>query len=1744
MKFLKTILLACLATTMIGCVGTVQESKTKENLFDQKSTSTFNFSGLSFAKGIAHDKIEVEFYPADGTNVSYKLYVNDTETPLDIDPQALTPTYGGRFLYTLKNLSPNMIYKLKLSALKADGSKSKNETVLFAQTYDNRVADFQGIKKVSLQPGNTARGIIVEWIPTTMSGLFNAGPFDPIHYEVKVISEVGGVINLNSSTYQGSDLLPPKLIPTPPAQAGPFENPSSITIDNLRPDTTYFVQVRAINLLYDTWKNADPIPVDRERNTKYLSIKTASNTGFYSFDQDNVVLTNPPGFDAFDKINVFWRAASGPFTGYRIFARKYDGLLNAQTDDLLTDAQLNLMTQNLEYESVSSGTTSAIMAGLETDAYYQVKVVLCKVSSCPIDIADANNSIKSTMKSIKVSPTLAPFTGIYDIGNPGQFSDKDVVTLKFDPPIVSAGYANLMEFYCVNPNNLSEMTKFDGTNVISGSGISSCEGLYLEDINPSLSSYRAQKVKGLPINGTNKFCFAATPAILAGVATPIRLPAQDRIVRCSFPEIQPPSNKEFPGLNNSCVISGVTATLSWPLPTAGVYSGFKLFWKEKNSRNYSFPAAVSGSLDYTSSPELGATITTHTLPDLVPGRTYQVGVLATVDMDAPVPDVYSEYNLKVIECAIPLPTAIFNGFSRILALGPKLDGRVPNSSGHLPPVQAQMYEAINQDGIPYEVRTDATGVPSASLNFVAPPGRDYGLDFIGNLDGKKNTEDRSMSRTGIVSLAWEDVTLSSTEAQTMYESNQSATSRSDRPWGYKIYRSSDNKLTWELLSNESSNIYSMNYTYRVRSNSSDIIKRMAFFTDYSVNSLKEFHDSANGRDIERARIYFYRIVPTFDGKPMTVTNGSHNVVRVTLPPPNMALVHRWMANRARCLELGLSPTLGDNYSCKYTGIGATPASLPHRVDETNLDLASDLLVDRYELGCKYTRGDLTVEPKLGASEFRLPPASRRDPNDNNYFPLFDGHSTFDNVISTNVFKGCTGDNSDSRLGDTEDYPSGFEAKYQRFLQGDCVGRHQEQLASSACSAAAFSINNFSNYSYGTPGAGNSSTIPDCSVNPANSPTNAASKYGHQYGPNYSMQSEFLAVFHNAGNRPNRVAPTFGPAPVDVRQAVVKSNGDDIGAVSNCWINLAAIDGSGFMKPRWMNLNERVSFGGSSTRLLDKTVSQLTAIASNGTTLFNGSQDDGTLAEFKVPKSSLRTSNRYRSTTKIAKIMTSNSAKLPPILGIGHDMANTLCEQSYVQVGIGSDTTFIAASAVKAKRSMTRMEFVASASWPETFSDVDISQRENSTSGGSCNNRTKNITGSFLSKGNYLNNSYPRVGSVLTPGPFSALVTGSSEYSLDHQHSAHTEGCISRYGIQDIIGNMAEIGPEYLRCDYSEDQAFVGQVNGTWSPSDIKNKGDSAAQLPISSTEYAQRYDRVLLEGTIGGVTQSFKITFRDSTPPITNARPWVRSTTDSGYCAFTDNNPSRRSGLTNYFRDLNGTWEQLFNPDGTTNPDVLSVTQRHPAALLDWRNGDGRFMDFGPMGLGLPFSTSNGLSLTTGVSKYFNPILGFPLNCNGTSCADSILTQQDNPKISTTPQIPNLTGTDTLPTINNFPIGNSNFTHPGLSTYSSPLAGFDTFVLTAVGPGFRTAITQLEVDDPISMGNPIVSTVPSAAFDIPSTVKVYSVNWEVFRNTVFMVANGGSSNTIGTGRFTADIQPQESHLVNNSVRCAVRINQD
>jgi hypothetical protein len=94
--------------------------------------------------------------------------------------------------------------------------------------------------------------------------------------------------------------------------------------------------------------------------------------------------------------------------------------------------------------------------------------------------------------------------------------------------------------------------------------------------------------------------------------------------------------------------------------------------------------------------------------------------------------------------------------------------------------------------------------------------------------------------------------------------------------------------------------------------------------------------------------YWFKVAGNFNGTDLSFsgTNLPIETVRITLPPNNMSLMHRWIANQEICSLLQKATYPNDNYRCDYNGLAST---------NNYYDMGQDLLVDRFELGCNFSQ---------------------------------------------------------------------------------------------------------------------------------------------------------------------------------------------------------------------------------------------------------------------------------------------------------------------------------------------------------------------------------------------------------------------------------------------------------------------------------------------------------------------------------------------------------------------------------------------------------------------------------------------------------------------------------------------------------------------------------------------------------------------------------------------------------------------
>lgn len=1719
-----------IALSLLSCVGTVSDKNAKDSKVQSTTSSNAaaSFEGLQSINPISHDKVELFFLPASGdpANLTYEIYINNSPIPVKIGGRSLSTNASGLYYFAVTGLSLQTLYNFNMrvieagsetQALQLDPSKSMS-----AMTYANETADFMGASSLQLGAGETGKNTVTaKWVPATITGTnLNPKPRDPVAYEIIYISQLGGIANLNNPNYHGTDrvvIQTPSSIGSPPA----LDKDREYTITGLNADTTYYVQVRAIHKAYYDYVSVDPL-YKRELNTHFLKIKTLASGALFDFNSSLVYLTNPDGENGLTNLDVSWIPASGEFNHYRVCYKQVATALGPEpVVDYLQDADLDLILNNTAAcLQKPSSTTNVRLGGLTSYAYYQVKVLACKNIAC-----DSTNRIKSDLTQKRIITNIAPFTGILSIQNPSDDTKLKEITINFDAPVISTGYLNRFKLYCYNSvtdTNPAELALDGSTSAATGK--TNCDGIKSMTTMPAtLADYASLDniVLELPvINGSARYCFSLLPSIYSIYLNQEN--KQNAIIKCFTPEIKTPNILQFPGRDNLCSVSDKSISITWPTPTGGLYSKYMVLYREKTlpSDLFNFPKATSDYLAnktnnsllsvYKSIDNLDKTTLTYTINSLVPGRSYSIGVLTYLEDGSN--KVFSQFNLNIGDCTLPLPSPTFNEWVDIFAIGPKEDGLTPPKSDGVTPAAnlgARNYilETLDDDAIPVEIATLLNKIDPDTTNTMANA-RLGSLTFngaYGARDAKDTNPVHQYSNSGIIRFGWKDVTFyAGTETLNSYITNPAVeltpAIKSSRKFGYKVYRSEDNQLTWVDMTKKSTLnkfqsttneglVHPSSFSWRARNNATPVSENIIFFTDYSVKF------SGIDGEIDRARTYWYKIVPVFDGKELaysTTGNTSHNIIRVTLPPRNMALVHRMIANRTLCLEMNktINKTSGNYYSCNYNGLGASGLQTPWTVSNTVYDLGGDLLVDRFELSCPFSRGD--VNGVNSDSEY------------DQIKTVFKGASKYGNN-----FKGCYNETSALYEPNQGTNPTAANYLYGQVIPGDCFGRDAGVLASPIATACADPTKG-DTQAYNYPGADGRDNKAFCTDPTFNGPnfSNMADPTSQISAMNFLFptQSEYAAVYYmRSGYRHgNDSSGVPGKMPGGTGQTLTYNINT---RQNSCSVNLGYTTSIGEYRPRWIPVNSlfgRLKNGASaSITLYNKTIGQ---IRSN-TDLYDGSS-------VKAPTSDLLNANRMTTNSTLIRVATSNSAKLPPLDGMSQtDLYNT-CATYKVQVGVETTAKgFVALDSVQSKRLMRKKESIVAAAWPSQYDNTKVTNIENGlyTEGAinnSCNSFQKpssNGTGSY-SKTQLITPLFPQ-DSKTNP----LFMEGSSSRD-PASTTSNSEKCVSRFGIQDLAGNMRETNADEIFCDFVQDTLYLGNT-----PNDVKES------IPTS-----------------GGMANYYDPNF---------VTPWVLSSTQSGSCSLNEAGASRTGSFIS-----GGTFNSIYTYLGLDTTLIKKVKPFDQDAVLSGRNGDGSFLDFGQMNLGPSLSQYGAISMEDPnlldtivpamLANYFNPVLGIPLTCgagcdaNGSDNADITSDKLVISKAYDTVVNPLSISLLDFPT-NNAQISNtgvSEITSSGLYDSNDPDASPVNYI-DSINTGASYA-TPADNYANMSTTNP-----PNANPGV-----LASVGFKVGRNNSMKMYTGGGA-VSEAGRYSlsiegTDIESERLVSYQNGGRCAIMINND
>jgi hypothetical protein len=1731
----KFIFLLTTLVMLTSCVGTVTDKNAKVGKITSEGdqVSSISFNGLSGVNPIAHDKIELFFFPATGdqNSIIYEVYVNSSLTPIPFAPASLTLNSSGEYRAVVSGLNINSTYSFNMRARIKDANTSSSldpSKALNAKTFSNQTADFLGVSSVDRMPGSLGETQIkLSWIAAkSIGGLFSARNFDPVRYEIKYVSSLAGPSKLNDPNYTGNDL---KVIYTSPVplsgKSTLLDTSTSKILENLTPSTTYYIQVRAIHSNYDAFKF--DVKYKHDLNTKYLSITTLSGGDVSSIEDTSFKIVTPANDQIPGTLIGQWESAEGAIFNYKICYKQITTPERIAEVDLINLVPIDFATNNplvsgITCSNVGSSLTSVEIDSLESFESYQFSLFACLTNDCT-----SSDRIAFEPVFTYFNPPLPPFNGISQIINPDDNTALRDITIKFDPPATSDGYADSMKIYCFNGDNT---TPHDLTNpartglcnqvVINGTMPTTYPSDFLafDEVKLTLTDTVLEK-----LDGVNKYCFKVVP-FNSAAPTEISEDILDNASKvCINPQIITPNILEFEGRNLACVVEGDKLKVTWNKPTGGLYDGYKIYWKDRSTPDFfSYSHAITQTAPayapattYLAHEIADKDTLQYSIPDLTPGTKYGIGVLAYLYDSVAGVYYYSQYNTNVADCSLPLPKARFNSWMQVTAIGPKENGLDTENTFIAETIDSDFHSTPRE----IEIEPDYLDSDGNSSYLTLAEDSKKGSEQFDGIYGAltSQTAYQQHSDKGIIKISWEDITLINFPAIKDQIHEYASGPKNARTYGYKVFRSSDNQTTWKELTSASSVgqttnnrglIFPTSVDWKKLPNLADETTYVSSFTDYSVQHAGEEEIALQKTGVDLARTYHYKIIPVFNGKEIQYddsTNPNHHIIKVILPPKNMALVNRLMANKSFCEEVNKSINKGADkyYSCLYNGLGSTGLSFPYSNTSAVYDLGGDLLVDRFELGVRVTRGDKGIAastPAVGAT-------------------LITGSTGFDGTNSLNAnYIGCFGAGRDDRLLTDKAGSSAYDILVDgprlpnQVGPGDCIGDDYGVI-----------LNVFSNNPRGNAqanvryfyiGAGYNQDLANYFTDTEDGPDgdgtgddyldffNSSFSGDNYYQENYyQTQSSFGSVYvprraiTSAGS--NTFAGFISPAGVTYAHT-------GAGGQSNAYINLPYVNGAGKFVPRWldvMGLFGQLRAGGNIATLFDKTFEQIRA----DSRLYGAGMALPSYDENKLK-------NR-----KLIRHITSNAAKLPPVRGLNQQTLHHTCQAYEVKVGFKNDggTFSTAQSTALKKRIFHRKEFIAASRWPANLDQDQIIQRErgnnpiepaptpmNANNG--CNSVGKISAASYLASTtrlNAINLKNKEEYNILYPAPLEdgpLVMTGSSLLDNRDNENFSTANCQSRYGIQDLVGNMAEYSSEEILCD-----ASAATINSN-TPINYRTKDGFGAWIDNFSIIYNPNFV----------IDSSYSI--NNSTTPV--AREFFGSIDEvQGGCSISQVGPDSNS--------YSQTVGSVFNWDGSLSSSMISnsVVISNPLdkeSFQSARNGDGTFLSFGS-GEILPnlikeygnFYRDPAAALTLANLKdlkadykYFNPALGLPLACDQGSCSSS----GDNR--TTTFRTDNLNSPGA--SILDYPIGNSSFNLPGLSDVGLAEAG----VMFTFVPG---GVTPFYFIDGTGVASDQMNDLSMAAGAIPNA-KVSLSKLETIAKTTnaFGFLNGGSNISSFSGRFT------------------------
>jgi hypothetical protein len=488
------------------------------------------------------------------------------------------------------------------------------------------------------------------------------------------------------------------------------------------------------------------------------------------------------------------------------------------------------------------------------------------------------------------------------------------------------------------------------------------------------------------------------------------------------------------------------------------------------------------------------------------------------------------------------------------------------------------------------------------------------------------------------------------------------------------------------------------------------------------------------------------------------------------------------------------------------------------------------------------------------------------------------------------------------------------------------------------------------------------------------------------------------------------------------------------------------------------------------------------------------------------------------------------------------MLSNLCSLTQVELGYqksdAQNAQFIPATTRQNKRPLRRSEFIAASAWSDTLSNTIIGTRESGalSDGGCVQQNSGNSSSTNFSIGTLQTNNQAYFGSrpPLLSGSSSDPDNAGAPTNLNNSRL-----CMSRYGVQDLIGNVSEFNSENIFCDYSGVSLYIGEVN----PGDpnlasrAKNYGgqighrvringaNQAFLLELGSTRFSIFMNGQWKTHGLADPNTGETVTFGAFTTGVIQ---------EQGFCSTVRSN--RNTPLSEVSDE--GVWNDIYRPNNSINTSVVSVLPRDIKSLYTLRNGDGKFAEFSEESPLFSLSLNNSFSLN-GIFRNFNTLLGLPVDCNNNKCGSAI----DNNKVLSRGIASDL-GNKHLSEVDDHYFGSSLISSVGTAEVDS-----NSIIPTGFSKNAENFLTSIRTGAVVSPSGNLISfqeTAISALDEGEGTI--IRPQWQVGRNNILGMVSGGSSlNTAAqTGRYSLSITDLTYPETNSYVggRCAVMVNMD